>query len=118
MYLPRQDHHPQEQHGQNDGPGERGLPTRADVVLGQPGQRLYRHARVLLVGDVVVAVAVDVAVAVQLDGRLDERRHPQDKQNKGPEQDASRYQQPSGREDEDDDDEEDGQTSGDDGEGE
>lgn len=37
---------------------------------------------VLLVVDVVVAIAVDVAVAVKLDGRLDERRHPQHKQDK------------------------------------
>lgn len=35
----------------------------------------------LLARDEVVAVAVNVAVAVQLDGGLDERRHPQNKED-------------------------------------
>lgn len=74
--LPRQYHHPQKQHCQDDGPGERGLPTRTDVALRQPGQGLYRDARVFLVVDVGVAIAIDIAVAVQLDRCLDECRDP------------------------------------------
>ena len=72
MHLPTQYTHPEEEHTSDDLERERRLPAIADVVLRQPRQRLDADAFVHLVRDVELAVAVDVAGAVELNGGFDE----------------------------------------------
>lgn len=118
LHLPRQDHHPQEQDGLNDGPCERGLPTGANVVLGQPSQSFNGDTTILLARDIVVTVAVDISAAVELDGGFDECGDPQDEEDEGAEQDTARDQHSLRGEDEDDGEEEDGEAASDNGKGE
>jgi len=90
LHLPRQYHHPEEQHRRNDLPSKGRLPTTTNVILRQPCQSLHRDARVLLVIDVVVAVGVDVTLrAVELNRRLDQTCQPENEEDEGPDQDTA-----------------------------
>ena len=90
LHLPTEYHHPQKQHRQYDTPRKARLPTAADVTLRQPRQRLNADAVELLVLHEVVAVAVDVAVAVELDRGFDECGHPQDEEDETAQEDYAR----------------------------